>query len=1039
MIRFMAGHPTAPNLLMVAFLVLGAIALPSLKRETFPELPLDEVQVLVVYPGASAGEVEEGVCRRVEDALDGVNDVEKVRCDAREGVATTTIEMREGGDFAALLADVRTEVEAIDDFPEIVEQPTVRALGLRDFVASVAIAGAMSSSDLKLYAERLKDRLRSNVPGIAAVSVNGFSDHQLRVEVPVQVFRQFGLSVADIAQTVGRQSVDLPVGTLEGGDRDVLLRFADERRDPAALAELVVVSGATGAAVRLGDIARITDTFEDAEDRIEFNGRRAALLRIEKGRDADTLSVIGGVRQVLAAERTASPAVELAVVQDIASIVRDRLNMLLRNGGQGLVLVLLLLVLFFTLRFSFWVAMGLPVSFAATLFAMTVLGYSLDMISMVGLLIAVGVLVDDAIVIAENVAAHAARGKAPLDAAVDGVREVAPGVLASFATTVVVFGPLVTLKGDIGNILAVFPVILIVTLTVSLVEAFLILPGHLRHAMAHAGRQRQSRLNRRVDAIVRLVRDRHVGRLIDLAVRWRYATVGIAVMLLLVSIAMIAGGVLKFRAFPDLEGNVVEARLLLPQGTPLGRTQAIVAETVAALGRVDAALAADEPTGGLVENVIVQFSRNVDAFENGAHLASITVDLVNAERRAARIDDILERWRDEVESPTDVLSLKFVDFTPGPGGRALEVRLTGDDLEELRAASDTLVDWFAAYRGVDDVIADLRPGKPEIRVRLREGALAVGLDAQAIAQQLRAAVHGVNAAEIQVGPESYEIDVRLMAAERGGPPDMDGFSLTAPDGGLVPLGAVAVLERGRGVARIHRIDGVRTATVLGEVDERIGNTADIVADTSARFLPGLAERYPGVAVSLEGQAAEAAKTGASARRALIVGLIGVFLLLSFQFRSYVEPLVVMATIPLALIGVLWGHLALGLDLSMPSVVGFVSLAGVVVNGSILLVHFARQRIAQGASVEAAVCRAGRLRFRAILLTSSTTFVGLLPLLSETSLQAQVLKPLVASLAFGMLSATLMLLFVVPSLYAVLDDFGLIRRRPAADAAEPAPA
>ena len=912
----------------------------------------------------------------------------------------------------------------------------MRQLGLSDFVVAIAVTGPMSVQHLKAYAEALKDRLQRQIPQIARVDVRGFSDHQIRIEIPAQSLRQYGLSVADIASTIGRQSVDLQAGTIKSEALDVLLRFEDARRSTAGFEDLIVASGRAGAEVRLGDIAHISDRFETDEDKIIVNGERAALVEVHKGKADDTLEVIAAVRALIAAERQiAPPGVSFSLTQDTASIVRDRLNMLLKNGAQGLVLVLATLTLFFAFRYSIWVALGLPVSFAGALFAMAILGYAIDMITMVGLLIAIGLLVDDAIVIAENIASHHARGKAPVEAAVDGVREVAPGVLASFATTVLVFGPLAFISGDIGNILKFLPVVLILTLTVSMVEAFLILPNHLRHALGGARRNAPTRFRQAFERGLEHVRDRWAGRVVDFAVEWRYLCVGVTLALFLVSMAMPAGGLLKFRAFPDLDGDVMEARLLLPQGTPLARTEAIVASIVAALERVDAALTPRQPDGEpLVRNVMVRFGRNVDAFESGPHVATVSVDLLTAERRDARVDDVLSMWRQEVGRIPDVIWLKFAEFQIGPGGLAIDMRLQGDDLEALMDAARDLKAWLASYRGVHDLSDDLRPGKPEVAVRLREGALALGLDANATAAQLRAAYFGRTADQIQVGPESYEIDVRLAEADRNSLGDLEDFTVTAPDGRQVPLGAVATLELTRGYARIHRVNGRRTVTIQGDIDTDIANAGEVVADTRARFLPQLMRDYPDVSVSFEGQEREAATTAGSVQRGFLLGLVGVYLLLSFMFRSYVEPIVVMAIIPMGMIGVIWGHMAMGLDLSMPGVIGFVSLTGVVVNNAILLVEFAKLRVAEGLSVAEAVKLASRQRFRAIVLTSSTTVAGMLPLLLERSVQAQVLVPLVTSLAFGIITATGLVLVVVPALYTIVDDFKGMRAAPAIAAA-----
>ena len=1022
MTRFFAAHPTGANLLMILLLVAGAVSLPQLQRETFPDFSIDAVQVDVVYPGATAEEVEEAICQRIEDAVDGLTDLDEARCSARENLGSATLDMRDDGDLNRFVTEVKAEIDAIDNFPDLAEDPVIRQINLTDRVVSIAVTGPMSEPDLKVYAENLKDRLTRDSE-INLVELQGFSERQIRIELDAVALRQFGLSVSDIANIVERQSVDLPSGIIETTERDILVRFDDERRSPLAFEDLVVIAGGTGAELRLGQIARITDRFEFVEDRVSFNGTRAALLQVSKTKEQDALDVLDAVQRFVETEqRRAPPAVTLALTRDVSSIVRDRLDMLVDNGLQGLLLVFLVMWLFFSLRLSFWVVMGLPVSFLGSILVLTLIDYSINMLTMVGLLIAIGLIMDDSIVIAENIASQRQRGKKALEAAVAGTRQVAMGVISSFVTSACVFLPLAFLEGDIGKVLKVVPVVLIVTLAVSLIEAFLILPHHLSHAQTAA--QARGFRRRFEDGFARF-RERVVGRLVDLSVRWRYLMAGLVVMLFLASISMLAGGILKFRAFPELDGDVIEARLLLPQGTPLARTEAAVERITQALARVDAAFTPEQPDGrALVRNVLIQYNKNADSFETGPHLATVTADLLSGELREGRIDDFLSLWRREVGEIPDVLSLTFKEPQFGPAGQPIEIRLQGPDLIDLKQASRALLAWLGRYDGVVDLNDDLRPGKPEFRLHLRDGATALGLDAATVASQLRAAYHGDTADEIQVGAESFEIDVQHAVADQDSLADLDHFAISLPNGQQVPLSAVARIETGRGFSRIARIDGERTVTIRGDLDGQIANLNEILADTDAHFMPGLGERFPDVRVGLEGEAAEQAETQASLGRGFLIGLLGVFILLSFQFRSYVEPVIVMVAIPLALIGVIWGHLLLGLDLTMPSMLGFASLAGIVVNDSILLVLFVKLRAAEGGAIVDAARQASRDRFRPVLLTSLTTIAGLLPLLFERSLQAQVLVPLVASLAFGLLASTLLVLFVLPALYAILHDFGL---------------
>lgn len=1024
MMRYFAAHPTIANLLLIAFIAVGVYSVPSMQRETFPRVEGRKVQISIAYPGARPEDIEEAVCRRVEDAVSSVDNVYEVQCEARENLALSVVEMVEGNDLDRFFSDVTTEIEAINDFPDKAERPTIIMLGRTDFVADIALTGTENPSELKAYAEDLKTRMLAS-GGIPKVEIEGFSDHQVRIELSDASLRQYGLSLDDIANKISRQSLNLPAGSIETQDGDILIRLAEERKRVHEFLNLVVISGTGGGQIRLGDIAKITDRFNLDEVKTLFNGQRAAILKITKTPNEDTLDVIDAVSKFVEQEnKTAPPSIQLTITNDGSSIVRDRLQLLVKNGLMGLVLVFLVMLLFFGLRYSFWITMGLPVSFMGAFAIMVMLGYSLNMLTMVALLIVIGLLMDDAIVISENIAAHREKGAKPIDAAVNGTLQVMPGVLSSFGTTTFIFGSLAFLKGDIGAILKVVPVVMMAVLVISLIEAFLILPNHLGHSLSKAGNKKNV-LMRFMDRFVDFMRERVVGRFVDFTVSWRYLTTGVAVGFFILAVTAMTGGLLKFSAFPDLEGNTIEARLLLPQGTPLARTEEVVLQLTSALDRTNKQLRKNEENEkSLLKNVTILFNENKDASEQGRHVATLRIDLIDSETRNSRNDDIRALWRQEIGRIADVLTLKFTEASVGPGGKAIDIRLKGRDLIALKKASLDLQTWLRRYKGIADVADDLRAGKPEFAVRLNENANSLGLDAKMIADQLRSAFYGRTISDIQVGAESYEIDVRLRNKDKDSLADLDYFTISTPAGDQIPLSAVATLKHDRGYSRINRIDGVRTISVTGELDSRIANTNEILADTQKRFIPEFLKRHPQTQISLEGENKEAGKTQQSMVGGFVLGLIGVFLLLSFQFRSYIEPLVVMIVIPFAFIGAVGGHILMGIDFTMPSMLGFVALAGVVVNDSILLINFIKDHHGPNTTVAQAAPLAARSRFRAILLTSLTTIAGLLPILSETSLQAQILIPLVTSLAFGLIASTILVLFVVPAIYAILDDFGL---------------
>ncbi len=1030
-VSFMCAHPTAANLLMLLFLALGAICVTDLKRETFPDFTIDAVQITVSYPGATAEDVETSVCQRIEDAVDSVTHVAEVTATAMENRASVIVEMVEGSDMITFFNDIKTEVEAISDFPAQVEDIIVKRVNQTDPVVSVAVTGPMSPLHLKLYCEDLKDRLR-RLDKVSQVEILGFSGHEFLIEIDFYTLMRLGLSVADIESAVAAQNLDLPAGSIESRDADILIRFSEERKTAADLEELIVVSSSTGAEVRLGDMATVTDRFMVDEDKIVFDTKRAGILQINKTKNEDALKIMDAVTAFLEEEQAkAPPGVRFALTQNVSKIVRDRLQMLVKNGVTGLLLVFLAMLLFFPFKFSFWVAMGLPVSFFLTFFFMKQLGLSINMLSMVGLLIGIGLLMDDAIVIAENIAAHLEKGKNAFDATVDGICEVAAGVFSSFLTTLFIFGALaLSMAGDIGKVLYVVPVILILTLSVSLVEAFLILPNHLSHAISgRKGGASKTRFRDAMDRAMNRIREKMLGPVVDTAINFRYLFVGLVLFFFIASVAMIAGGKLKVQAFPDIEGDVLQARILFPQGTPLHQTQICVDRLLDAAQMMNEQFRPQQPDGAdLVQHTSVLYNTNVDAKETGAHVATISLDLLGAEKRNAMMDDIISQWRKLSGDLPDAIAVAFKEPVIGPAGLPIEIRLKGRDLDELKLAATSLINWFYAYDGVSDLYDDLRPGKPQIQVSLKQGAKKRGFDARTVSSQLRSAFYGTTAGEIIVRDQSYEVNLKMAAKDRGSIDGLENFYLMSGAGERVPLETVADITTTRGYASINRVDTVRTVTVTGDVDTRVANAADIISDTTKRFLPQLKRKFPGVIVDTQGQAKEMKASMGGMAKALLIGVFGVFCLLSFQFRSYKEPMVIMVTIPFAFIGVIWGHIIMGLDLSMPSIMGFVSLAGIVVNDSILLVSFVKLHTAAGKAVAEAGKMASRERFRAVMLTSVTTIAGLMPLLSEQSLQAQVLIPLACSIVFGLLMSTVLVLIVVPCLYTILADFDLVREQ-----------
>ncbi len=1023
MIRYFASHETAANILMLVIILAGLLVLPTLNKETFPEIDTNKIKVTVDYPGASTGEVEEGICNRLEDATDAISFLEEQRCEARDNIGSLTLDMQEEGNIQQFLNDVNAAVDGITDFPDNAEEPVVEELGRTKPVVSVAISADLAQPELKALAEYYRDRLLS-LPEIPIVTVSGFSTHQLSVLIKPDSLRQYHLSIEDIADRIKNQSLDMPAGTLDTDERTYQIRFMNERRTVNELADLIILDNVNGAQLRLGEISRIVDDFTDEEMRTDLNGKPAATLKISKNLTDDTLTVFNAVQTFVNAENARLPeSTRLVITQDTASIVQDRLNLLLRNGIQGLVLATLALFLFFTWRYTFWIALGLPISFVGGLVMMSAFGISINMISMVALLMAIGILMDDAIVISESIETEYRNGKSPLEASVEGIRKVASGVFSSFTTSAILFGSLLFLKGDMGQIMGILPVVLLSVLTISLIEAFLILPHHLMRSLERHHDQKRDDWRNHFETRFERLRDR-VGSVGDVAIHYRYAVLGGAIALFIISFSLIPAGFIKFKSFPDLEGNILDVRIIMPQGTPFTRTEEVVTILLDGLQKALEQLP-PEKDENLVKNIQVSYSSNDDAGEEGAHLATISLDLLDAEIRKNSLNDLRRMWLDATPTITDAISIQYKEPTLGPAGQAISIRLQGQDLNQLSKASWELQNWLKGYSGVSNIMDDLRPGKPQFSVNLYPGALNSGLDAERLSLQLRAAYHGAKVSDVYQGQEAYEINVKLDNDPQNALRDFENLTVLSKQGEAIPLAAIAQIKEVREFSRIVRINHQRTITISGDIDSEIANTNEVINDTKKRFLPQLQQKYPGLRFSLEGEVKNSKETNTSVLSGFIFGVAGVYLLLCLIFRNYWEPFIVLINIPLALIGVIWGHLIMGLDLTLPSMIGFVSLAGIVVNDSILLVEYVKLRSREGMVIQSAVGQAVRDRFRAIFLTSITTVAGMFPLLLETSLQAQVLVPLVTSVVFGMLAATFLTLLVLPASYTMMQDLGFV--------------
>lgn len=1033
MIRFFAIHPTAANLLMLVLILLGLSSLSDLKRETFPDFSTNAISATVVYPGATPASVESALCIPMEDAVDGLSNIDEVSCEATEGLASLTVEMEEGGDFSKLMSEVKNEIDGISTFPEDAEAPFVLEANRTDAVIDLAIHGKnMTTAELKEYSEGVKRKLKQ-VPGVSLIDIKGFSTHQLQVEVSLPLLRQTGLSISDLADALSNQNIEAPSGELKDENRALLIRIDQQEVTAAKLAKTVVSASEEGGQILLSDIATIRDKFELDEDKIWQDGERVALLKVNKNKSQDAIDIAKAVTEFVEREQALAPiGVTLVLSNDQSTNILDRLSMLMENGWQGILLAFVVMWLFFTWRYAFWVAMGLPVSFLGALWLMSILGISVNMISMVAMLIAIGLLMDDAIVIAENIASQVALNDSIDEGVVKGVSMVFPGVVSSFLTTLAIFGGMAFISGTIGQVLRDIPIVLILTLTVSLVEAFLILPNHLAHAL-HGQPASIGKVgligrfkNKFIDGF-ETFRNKQLVSIVEAIIRFRYLFVGSLVGLLFVSLSLMVSGTLAFKAFPNTEADILDARILMPPGTSLVQTEKVVNRVVAAVQTLESTLPKNDKDKPLIEHITVEYNKNADAFISGAHVATVQVEFLTVEERRPSIYQIESAWQAAIGEVPGVVALSLKEPSNGPAGLAIDIQLQANDMQEMLEAGNKILTEINKYKGVSNVMLDVRPGKQELELKLKPGALSLGVNAATLSDQIGKAFNGVKIDDIQRGSEQLEIELKLAEEDRLSQDQLEQFPIILSDGSEIPLSALVDFQYERGFSRINRVNGQRTLSVIGDVDNQELNTNVLLARLSNTILKEIERDYPNIRINLEGENKEGNETSSSIVEKFMMGLVGIFIILSFQFRSYIEPVIVMVAIPLALIGALWGHVIMGYDMTMPSMIGYVSLAGIVVNDSILLVDYIKRHVAEGVSAHIAAVNASKARFRAVFITSATTIAGLVPLMFETSTQAQIMQPMVVSIIFGMITSTCLILFLLPSLYVILDDFGLVKK------------
>ncbi len=1049
-IAWFARNGVAANLLMVFIVAMGIFALGEVKLEVFPEFSVDVVRVSIPYPGAAPEEVEEGVVVRVEEAIQDLEGIDDIRSTAAENVGQVAAVLAQGASIQTLLNDIKARVDAIDTFPDEAEKPIIEEVIRRTQVIEVAVSGDTDEWTLKRLGERVRDDL-SALPQISQVELVAARPYEISIEVSEEALRRYGLSFNQVAEAVRDSSLDLPGGRIRSRDGEILLRTEGQAYRGREFEELPLLTLPDGTRLRIGDVAQVVDGFADSDVQARFDGEPAVLVQVYRVGDQSALQVAGAVKDYVRQARPRMPeGISLSTWKDDTRILRSRLELLGRNGIAGFVLVLAVLALFLRMRLAGWVALGIPISFLGALALMPVLDVSVNLISLFAFIVVLGIVVDDAIIVGENIYTRYQNGDEGLAAAVPGAQRVATPVTFAVLTSVAAFAPLLAVTGNMGKIMRVVPLIVISTLVFSLIESLWILPNHLSH-LHRRGRAPGlwTRTQRKVTAGLRWLIDNSYQPVLRRAVEWRYLTVAIGLACLMVTVAVVRGGWIQFNFLPPVEADNVAATVTMPQGTPADVTSEIVRRIereALALQEELAQTTGEDPIVHLQASVgeqpfRTQQSRTAGAGSSfdGSHLGEVTLELTPAEDRGISSTEIASRWRDRVGAVADAVELGFTSslFTTG---EAINLELAGPDIDVLRELAGAVKKELATYPGVQDIADSFRVGKRELELRITPEAELAGLTQRDLARQVRAAFYGEEAQRIQRGRDEVKVMVRFPESQRRSLGDLEQSRVRLPGGVEVPFSTAATAHLSRGPASINRTNRNRVINVTADVDLEKGSTGEILADLSSRVIPSLLADNPSVRYSFEGQQEDQRKTMSDLARGFLVAMLVIYALLAIPFKSYVQPLIVMSAIPFGFIGAIWGHVVMGRDLAILSMFGIVALTGVVVNDSLVLVDLINRYRGEGLEIREALSRAGSARFRPILLTSLTTFAGLTPLLLEKSLQAQFLIPMAISLAFGVLFATFITLLLVPVLYLFVEDLrNFARRRLRGRIKEPAPA
>ena len=1007
-----ARHPVAPNVLMLIFIIAGLWAVTQMNVRFFPRFDIQFVIVVVPWPGASAEDVERSLVIPLENQLRSVPNLDKMTTTSEDGAGVAILEFPQNADLDRAAEDVKQYVDqAAGTLPSDSETPEITKIVNYDPLMKLALTGG-NLDELRRLARRFETELTRL--GAAKVEVTGLPQERIEIVVDRERLVELGATVRDIGARISAHNRDQSAGDVAIGRSDARLRALAKSEDLFGLAEIPALPSGDGRVLRLGDIADIRRVVPEGQESLNFNGQTAVQLDLLAREQDSTLKSAENILQWAEAARAElPPGVEMHIHSEDWKYVESRLNLLLKNGGQGLILVLLILFLFLNGRVAFWVAAGIPAIFLGTLFVMQSLGVTINMISMFALIMATGIIVDDAVVVGENAAHHLRRGEPPLRAAVHGAGEMFAPVFASTFTTISSFLPLFVIGGIIGSIIRDIPLVIVCILIAAVFECFLILPGHLYHSFGAIRSGAGGKIRRAMDAGFDFFQERMFRPAAAAAVRYRLATLSACAGMLILSVALFIGGQVQFRFFPGAEFNIVDAEVVFSAGTSEKRVRDYVAHLEETLREAEKEYPEEKD---LIRFVTAHYGAGgtEESPKSGEELAKMRVELSPTDERKILVAEFINTWRELVHEPAGLERLSFSEAQTGPPGADLEVRLAGEDINVLKAASLELQEAMRGINGVSQVRDDTPYGKDQLVFELTPLGSALGLSTEDVATQLRDALDGFKAQTFY--ESSDEVEVRILQGGADATGRLSSFQVRLPNGDFAALEDVARIRGQRGFDNISRIDGRPAIHATGAVDFAVvGNLADVFARLRGGILPELSSRY-GLDWSFEGQQADQRQTIADMQIGLVIALVLIYIILTWVFASWSVPLVIMLTMPLGVIGAIMGHWIMGKEMSILSFFGIFALMGIIVNDSIVLVQYYQhlRREDPGERPDSHIVDAACRRLRAVVVTSLTTIGGLLPLMFETSQQAQFLIPMAISICFGLMFATLLILLFTPA-------------------------